>query len=188
MWADTHSVADIGKPFTVGGSPGRDHFYTATMNSNAGPRAVVMDLNSEEVVLNEDLKEAQARGVSFEGSPGDDVYELGSDVKFPVSVVDLQGTNNHVENSSGDLASGVVRGTSNNMWNRGQGVQARVADGANEGKMGELQSQLLGQLQGAGSALDRMRAVGQRGTSALERAGGTPADIERTFENSRNSQ
>lgn len=56
-------MTEIGKPFKVPGTSGHDHFYTTTMPSEAGPRAVVLDVDREEVVFNEALEDAQARGV-----------------------------------------------------------------------------------------------------------------------------
>ncbi|HJL41342.1 MAG TPA: hypothetical protein RMG48_08550 [Myxococcales bacterium LLY-WYZ-16_1] len=179
-------MTEIGKPFKVPGTPGHDHFYTTTMPSQAGPRAVVLDVDREEVVFNEALEDAQARGVVFPGSPGNDVYEIGAG-GFPVSVVDFQGRNNHAENSDGDRVSGAVVGTANNIGTD-EGIQGRVVgSGVSDAELESMQRQVLGQLSGAGPALDRFRAEGRQATRSLEDAGGTKPSLEQVLQNSVNS-
>lgn len=179
-------MTEIGKPFTVPGTPGNDHFYSTTMPSEAGPRAVVLDVDRDEVVFNEALEEARARGVVFPGSPGDDVYEIGAG-GFPVSVVDFQGRNNHAENSDGSRVSGAVVGTANNIGTD-EGIQGRVVDpGVSSTELESMEQQILGQLSGAGPALERFRAEGRRATRSLEDIGGTKPSLEQVLQNSVNS-
>lgn len=180
-------MTDIGRPFTVPGTPGNDRFYATTMPSEAGPRAVVLDIDREEVVFNESLEDAQARGVVFPGSPGDDVYEIGSG-GFPVSVVDFQGRNNHAENSDGNRVSGAVVGTANNIGTE-EGIQGRVVGSdVSDEDLAAMQQQILGQLNGSGSAMDRFRAGGREATRSLEKAGGTEPSRDHVLQNHINSR
>src|SRR5262245_16438384 len=117
-------------PFIIQGTPGADNFYVSTMGKDL---AVLKD--NQDIVFRKPIDEVKKRGLQFQGSPGDDTYEIGSDVAkagVPVRVDDHDGINT-VLNSAGDFASGSITGNGNNMGHTpGGGVQIKDPNLTNE--------------------------------------------------------
>src|SRR5262245_13300112 len=117
-------------PFVIQGTAGPDNFYVSTLGKDI---AVLKD--NKDIIFQKPIDEVRKRGLQFQGSPGDDSYEIGSDVanaRVPVRVDDHDGINT-VENSAGDWASGSITGNGNNMGHSpGGGVEIKEPNVTNE--------------------------------------------------------